>query len=126
MSVSDAVDAPAVERTHWGDCALSALVGFVPILAVSSVQGGYFPTSWGWTTLGLVLAAGITILSRDRVEVGRMEMFFVAAWALVAAWIALSLSWTTDFSSTMLEIERACLALDAFSKAAPENQPDAE
>jgi len=26
----------------------------------------------------------------------------------------------------LLEIERACLALDAFSKAAPENQPDAE
>jgi maleylpyruvate isomerase len=26
----------------------------------------------------------------------------------------------------LLEIERACLALDAFAKAAPENQPDAE
>lgn len=26
----------------------------------------------------------------------------------------------------LLEIERACLALDAFQKAAPENQPDAE
>ena len=58
MTVSDAVEARAAERNVWGDCVLPALVGFVPIVAVASAQGGYFPTSWGWSTLGLVLAAG--------------------------------------------------------------------
>jgi len=113
MSVSDAVEARTAERNVWGDRALSALLGFVPIVAVSSAQGGYFPTSWGWTTLGLVLAAGVTILSRDRVELSRVEMVFVGAWALVAGWMAVSLIWTTDFSSTMLEIERALVYVAA-------------
>jgi O-Antigen ligase len=113
MSVSDAVEARTAERNVWGDCALSALAGFVPIVAVSSAQGGYFPTSWGWTTLGLILAAGVTILSRDRVELTRIEMCFVGAWVLVVAWFALSLIWTTDFSSTMLDVERALVYVAA-------------
>ena len=57
MSVSDAVGARPAERNLWGDCILPVLAGFVPIVAVSSAQGGYFPTAWGWSTLGLTLAA---------------------------------------------------------------------
>lgn len=113
MSVSDAVEARTAERNLWGDCVLPALVGFVPIVAVASAQGGYFPTSWGWSTLGLVLAAGVTILSRDRVELSRIEMLFVGAWAIVAGWIALSLIWTVDLPSTMLEVERALVYVAA-------------
>jgi len=107
MTVSDAVEARTAERNLWGDRILPALVGFVPIVALASAQGGYFPTAWGWSTLGLTLAAGVTILSRERVELSRIEMVFVGAWVLVACWIALSLIWTTDFSATVLEIERA-------------------
>lgn len=113
MSVSDAVEARTAERNLWGDRILPALVGFVPIVALSSAQGGYFPTSWGWATLGLVLAAGITILSRDRIELSRIELLFVVAWALVVGWTTLSLVWTTDFSSTVLEIERALVYVGA-------------
>ena len=113
MSVSDAVEARAAERSVWSDCILPALVGFVPIVAVSSAQGGYFPTSWGWTALGLGLAAGVTILSRDRVALSWIEMAFVGAWALVAVWITLSLLWTTDAPSTVLEIERALVYVAA-------------
>jgi hypothetical protein len=115
MSVSDAVEARTAARNVWGDCVLPALVGFVPIVALSSAQGGYFPTAWGWSTLGLVLAAGVTILSRDRVELSRIEMIFVGAWALVGGWIALSLIWTTDFSATMLEVERVLVYVAAAS-----------
>jgi O-Antigen ligase len=107
MTVSDAVEARPAERNLWSDCILPALVGFVPIVALSSAQGGYFPTAWGWSTLGLVLAAGVTILSRDRVELARTEMLFVGAWTLVACWITLSLAWTIDFPATVLDVERA-------------------
>jgi hypothetical protein len=113
MSVSDAVEARTSERNVWSDRIFPALVGFVPIVAVSSAQGGYFPTSWGWTTLGLVLAAGVTILARERVVFSLTEVLFVSAWAAVAGWIALSLLWTIDFTSTMLEIERALVYVAA-------------
>jgi hypothetical protein len=113
MSVSDAVEARTAERNFWGNCLLPALAGFVPIVAVSSAQGGYFPTAWGWATLGLVLAAGVTILARDQVALSRIELCFVGSWALVAGWIALSLAWTSDFPSTMLEIERALVYVGA-------------
>jgi O-Antigen ligase len=113
MSVSDAVEARAAERNLWGNCILPALVGFAPIVGLASAQGGYFPTAWGWSTLGLVLAAGVTILSRERVELTRIEMLFVGAWALVAGWIALSLIWTTDVPETVLEFERALVYVGA-------------
>src|SRR5205085_3322557 len=113
MSVSDAVEARPAERNLWGDCILPVLAGFVPRVAVSTAQGGYFPTAWGWSTLGLTLAAGVTILSRDRVELSRTELLFVGAWALVAGWIALSLVWTNDFPASMLEIERALVYVAA-------------
>lgn len=113
MTVSGALEAQAAERHLWGDCVLPALVGFVPIAALASAQGGYFPTAWGWSTLGLTLAAGVTILARDRVELTRIEMLLVASWSLVAGWIALSLIWTIDFSSTVLEIERALVYVAA-------------
>src|SRR5579859_2036033 len=107
MSVSDAVEARTAERNLWGDRILPALAGFIPIVALSSAQGGYFPTAWGWSTLGLTLAAGVTILSRERVELSRIEVVFVGTWAIVAGWTALSLIWTTDVSASVLEVERA-------------------
>src|SRR5690242_1755411 len=113
MTVSDAVEAQTAGRNVWSACVLPALVGFVPIVALSSAQGGYFPTSWGWSTLGLILAAGVTILSRDRVELSRAEMFFVGTWTLLGAWIALSLIWTNDFPSTVLEVERVLVYVAA-------------
>ena len=113
MSVSDAVEARPAERSIWVDRVLPALVGFISIVAVASAQGGYFPTSWGWTTLGLVLAAGVTLLSRDRIELSRIELLFVAAWAAVAGWVVLSLIWTDDLASTMSEVERALVYVAA-------------
>ena len=113
MSVSDAVEARTAERNLWGDRVLPALVGFVPIVALSSAQGGYFPTAWGWSTLGLVLAAGVAILARERVNLSWVEMSFVGVWLLVAGWIALSLLWSTDFPATVLEVERVLVYVGA-------------
>jgi hypothetical protein len=113
MSVSDAVEAQPAERSVWSEYVLPALAGFLPIVTVASAQGGYFPTAWGWSALGLVLAAGVTILARDRVELTSVEMLFVGAWALVACWIALSLIWTLDFPATVLEVERALVYVAA-------------
>src|SRR5438045_2299421 len=72
------------------------LLGFLPLALLGSAQGGYFPSAWGWATLGLLWPAGIAVVLRSSVRIGRAECAFVVAWLAMAAWTALSLVWTRD------------------------------
>jgi hypothetical protein len=82
------------------------LLGFLPLALLGSAQGGYFPSAWGWASLGLLWPAGITLVLRSSVRVSRAECAFVLAWLALSGWIALSLVWSQDLPQTVLEVER--------------------
>lgn len=89
------------------------LLALVSIGAVAADQGGYFPTTWGWTSLAFLWVAGLTIVLRRTVRVSRAEVLFLFAWAALLAWIALSTLWSTDRAETVLEIERTLVYISA-------------
>ena len=83
-----------------------ALIGFLPITLLGAAQGGYFPSAWGWATLGFLWASGLALLLRTSTRVSTPERTFVALWLALAAWIALSTLWSRNVPQTVLEIER--------------------
>ena len=92
--------------------ARDAAVAAVAALAVgglAAADGGYFPHSWGWASLGLAWAGAAALLLRDRVELGRAELAVLALLGAFAAWTLLSALWTEGVPLTALEAERALL-----------------
>lgn len=92
---------------------LPGLLALVSIGIVAADQGGYFPTTWGWTSLAFLWVAGLTIVLRQTVRVSKAEALFLFAWAALLAWIALSTLWSTDLSETVLEVERTLVYVSA-------------
>jgi hypothetical protein len=98
---------------RWISGAVPVLLGFLPLALLGSWQGGYFPTAWGWATVGLLWPAGIALVLRSRLHVSRAECAFQFAWLALGAWIALSLLWSQDLPQTVLEVERALVYVTA-------------
>jgi hypothetical protein len=85
----------------------AAALGFVGVLALSSVDGGFFPRSWPWATMGLAAAAAIALLVRTRVDLSVPAIAMIAAYGAFAAFVRLSALWSDDASAAALETERA-------------------
>jgi O-Antigen ligase len=85
---------------------LAALI--VGGLAVDA--GGYDPTSWGWSTIALVLVTAATLLLGRR-RLALLEWALPLFLAALAGWVWLSLAWSADFSETVHEGERMLLYL---------------
>jgi hypothetical protein len=86
---------------------LSAAVSFLIIVPLGASDGGYWPTAWSWTTLVFAWVAVVTLLVRDAVRISVLERLFLLAIGSFAAWVGLSLLWTSSTSRTVLELERA-------------------
>jgi O-antigen ligase len=72
---------------------------------VAADRGGYWPTSWGWTTLALCSVA-LVALALGGERPSRLELAWAAGLVAVCAWTALSMIWTTSRTQTGLEVER--------------------
>jgi hypothetical protein len=86
---------------------LSAAVSFLIIAPLAASDGGYWPTAWSWTTLVFAWVAVVTILIRDELRISMLERLFLLAIGCFAAWVGLSLLWTSSTTRTVLELERA-------------------
>jgi hypothetical protein len=86
---------------------LPALAAFAPVFGLAAAQGGYFPTSWGWASVPLLLAVAIAVIVRTEVRLTRAEGILLAGLAALCGWIALSAAWSVALASTVLEAERA-------------------
>src|SRR3954469_21574039 len=86
---------------------LVAIAVTAAIAGSAGAQGGYFPTSWGWTALAFGFVAAIAALLRERVEFSRIELVYLGLVAAFVGWIALSTTWSTGVSGTVAEVERA-------------------
>src|SRR5262245_23409195 len=76
-------------------------------------NGGYFPVSWGWAGLALFWIAALALAFDVAPEAGTLERLFLSAMAGLAAWIFLSLLWTSSVPRTVLEGERMVVYLGA-------------
>lgn len=92
---------------------LPGLLALVSIGLVAADQGGYFPTTWGWTALAFLWVAGLAVVLRPAVRISKFETLFLLAWAALLAWVALSTLWSTDRAQTVLEVERTLVYVSA-------------
>lgn len=84
------------------------LVAGLGVAALAADGGGFDPTSWGWSTVALLLVvAGSLVLGGRRPA--PLERVFLATLAALSGWVWLSLLWSSDFSQTVLEGERMLL-----------------
>jgi O-Antigen ligase len=89
------------------------LLVLVSIGMVAANQGGYFPTTWGWASLGFLWVAGVCVVLHRAVRVSGSQALFFLAWAAVLGWTALSATWSTDRSQTILEVQRSLVYVSA-------------
>jgi O-antigen ligase len=89
--------------TNWSAGVLGG--GAVGLLALA--DGGFFSSSWRLTTILACALAGIAVLLRTRITVGRIELALVGLLAAVAVWTGLSSLWSDDPALSVLEFERA-------------------
>jgi hypothetical protein len=93
------------------------VLGFAVVAPVAANDGGYWPTTWGWTALGLCWVAALALILQDRVRVGIHERLLLLAGGALLAWILLGLRWTSSAGNTVLEAERVTLFVAAVLAA---------
>src|SRR5437763_12875017 len=76
------------------------------VALTAAVNGGYFPTEWGWPALVFVLVAVLAVLVRERFALGRLELLAVGALAAFALWTLLSVLWSSSATEPLLSFER--------------------
>ena len=86
---------------------------FAVTAALAAANGGYFPTSWGWSALALFFAAATALILRTSVRLGRLELVFLCLVAALVGWTWLSSVWSIDLSSSILEGQRALVLMGA-------------
>jgi hypothetical protein len=91
------------------------LAACVAVGAFGFANGGYFPVSWGWGSLALLLLVSVALTVGVAVELGTLDALFLGGFAGLAGWIALSLLWTVGVPDTVLEIERVLVYLAAVA-----------
>jgi O-antigen ligase len=84
------------------------------LTAVAFADGGYFRESWLWITLALCSLAGIALLLRERVELGRLDLATVGGLACLVGWTALSATWSSVPDESLRDAERGLIYVAAL------------
>jgi O-Antigen ligase len=79
---------------------------FAAVIAIAAPDGSYFPSSWGWASLAFLWAAAIGLLVQKRVDLGSLDVAYLAAWLALLAWTGASALWSHTTTHTMYEAER--------------------
>jgi hypothetical protein len=93
------------------DAVAPALFTALAVVLIVRDQGGYFPTSWGWSTLIFLGVVCTWLLASGRTDAGRLEVCFYAALLLLTAWVGLSALWSVNPAQSVLELERWLMLL---------------
>jgi hypothetical protein len=92
--------------TRLGALAITAGLPFGAVLLTGAVNGGYFPSEWGWPALALVLVCVLAVLLRERIVLTRLEWLALGALAAFEVWTFLSILWATSATEPVLSAER--------------------
>ena len=109
---SDAGLPTAVPRSTFADAVAgwAAPLGVAFLVGLLAIdQGGYFPTAYGWGSLITLWALAGWLISGRRAGLQRLDIAWGGAFALLAAWTAISLSWSDSLSASLNETNRAIL-----------------
>jgi len=88
---------------------LAAFAAFAGIAALGGADGGYFPTSWGWSSLAFLWFAAVAVLIARQVRLRTLETGFLGGLLALAIWIGASSGWSANITQTVLEVERTVL-----------------
>jgi hypothetical protein len=89
---------------------------FALVAATGFAGGGYFPSSWGWSTLGAGWAAALALVS-GKGALGRAGAIAAVALAAFCVWTVVSVGWSGDPTASVLSAERTVVYLAAFLAA---------
>jgi hypothetical protein len=81
------------------------------VVAIVAWQGGYFPTSWGWSALALLAVFCAWAVAVGETDAGGFDTAFLLALVSLTAWVGLSIVWSRDPAQSVLELERALVLL---------------
>jgi len=101
-------------RTTSLDWIPAALAAFGALVALAGNQGGYFPTSWGLSSLGLLGLVAVCLASGASTDAGWGDFALIGALTLLIVWIALSGLWSAVPAETMNEVQRTLVLLVAI------------
>jgi O-antigen ligase len=93
----------------------AASLGFLAIVSCGFADGGYFPRSWLWIGTGFSAIAGLALLLRDRISLGRLERLSLAVLGGLALWMLASGIWGIQGTEALHEAERALAYLTALT-----------
>ncbi len=81
------------------------------VVAIVASQGGYFPTSWGWSALALLAVFCTWAIAAGETDAGGFDTAFLLALVSLTAWVGLSIVWSRDPAQSVLELERTLVLL---------------
>ena len=96
---------------NLGPAALCA----VSVGLIARSAGGWWPTTWGWAALGLLLAAAAALLLQPTISLGRLDLALLAGLGSLTVWTGLSWLWSESPPQAILELERTTLYLAGVS-----------
>jgi O-Antigen ligase len=98
-------------RLAFSQQSAAAALAFVAVVWITSAQGGFFPTSWGWSTVAPAGVICTWAAVSGRTDFGRADLAFSAALILLSGWTAASHIWSNNPAQTMAELERSLVPL---------------
>jgi hypothetical protein len=91
------------------------LLALLTVGLLASDQGGYFPSSWGWSAIATLWALGLWLVVGVRIDTGSLDVWLAGAFAAFTGWVALSIIWSDSATPSVLELERAVLYMSALA-----------
>lgn len=92
---------------------LLGLTAFLTIGGLAIANGGFFPVSWGWSSLALLWLAGVVLLVGTPSYPTSLEWVYLGLLGCLTAWTFLSAAWTSSPTETIAEGERSFVYLAA-------------
>lgn len=86
----------------------AAFVGALLLVLLAS-QGGYFPTSWGWSGLLLLVLIAVSVVISPLPRPSAFQMVWLLGLAGLVVWTSASAFWSGDAGASVTEAERALL-----------------
>jgi hypothetical protein len=116
MSSLAATLGPAV-RTPAGRArdALLAVGACGSLAAIASANGGFFPTSWGWSMLVFAWIALVALVAAGACELTAEGAALLVGTFALTAWTLASALWSWDPGQSILEGERTLVVLTAVA-----------
>jgi hypothetical protein len=69
--------------------------------------GGYFPTTWGWSSLALLWGLALALAGGAGARPDRRAALWAGAVLATVIWIAVSALWSSSLGGSVLEVQRA-------------------